>query len=359
MKEPERGDGLREQESSDNRVALTVLFTMAVFAVLFITMSISGLLVLMMARFGMLFPMRASGISMVVYVMLASSLVVGTTLSAVFSRIPLRPMNTLITGLNRLADGKYDTRIRLGRHRISRELSDSFNKLAGELNNTEMLRGDFVNNFSHEFKTPIVSIRGFARLLRKGGLTEAQRNEYLDIIVDESTRLADMATNVLNLTKVENQSILTDVTTYNLSEQLRASILLLEKKWTRKRLNLVADFAEHQITANEELLKQVWINLLDNAIKFSPEDGELGVAVLEGSGALTVRITNHGPAIPPETQQRMFDKFWQEDSSHKSEGNGIGLSLVRRVVALHKGRIAVESDERATTFQVTLPVRAA
>ena len=336
------------------RAALTAALTVYVFVTLLTTMALSSFIVLAMAQRGLLH-MRAPMLVTPLLAIAISSVMVGTAVGAAVSRVPLRPLNTLIDGMNRLAAGRYDTRIELGQSRMGRELSDSFNTMAAELGNTEVLRGDFVNNFSHEFKTPIVSIRGFAKLLRKGGLTEAQQQEYLDIIVEESTRLADMATNVLNLTKVENQGILTDVTRFNLSEQLRGCVLLLEKKWARKRLTLAADFAEHDVTANEELLKQVWINLLDNAVKFSPEGGELAVTIAETPSNVTVRITNHGPAIPPEAQKRIFDKFWQGDPSHAAEGNGVGLSVVKRVVELHQGAIAVESDATATTFAVTLP----
>lgn len=131
-----------------------------------------------------------------------------------------------------------------------------------------MLRSDFINNFSHEFKTPIVSIAGFAKLLRRGNLTDEQKEEYLEVIEEESLRLSAMANNVLNLTRVENQTILTEVTRFNLSEQIRGAVLLLAEKWTPKNLYMDMQFGEHMICANEELLKQVWINLLDNAIKF-------------------------------------------------------------------------------------------
>ena len=235
------------------------------------------------------------------------------------------------------------------------QISDGFNKMAQELQNTEMLRSDFINNFSHEFKTPIVSIAGFAKLLKRGNLTQRQREEYLDIIEEESMRLSDMATNVLNLTKVENQTILTGQSTFNLSEQLRASILLLERKWSKKNLQWQLEFGEYRITANEELLKQVWINLLDNAIKFSPEGGTIAVRITEQGGTLAVSVRNAGAAIPQPEQEKIFRKFYQADESHSSEGNGIGLAIVKRVTELHRGTVVVRSGNDETTFTVTLP----
>ena len=226
-----------------------------------------------------------------------------------------------------------------------------------ELSCTEMLRSDFINNFSHEFKTPIVSIAGFAKLLRRGNLTDEQKEEYLEVIEEESLRLSAMANNVLNLTRVENQTILTEVTRFNLSEQIRGAVLLLAEKWTPKNLYMDMQFGEHMICANEELLKQVWINLLDNAIKYSPNYGEIGVRISEGAETLAVTVTNYGPDIPKDKLNKIWGKFYQADESHSSEGNGIGLAVVKQVVQLHGGTATVDSGNGSTAFTVELPKR--
>ena len=169
--------------------------------------------------------------------------------------------------------------------------------------------------------------------------------------------MAAMATNVMNLTKVENQTILTDLTTFNLSEQIRACVLLLEEKWSRKELDLDLEFPEYTICANEELLKQVWINLLDNAIKYSPSYGEIGVRITEGAEMLAVTVTNYGPDIPKDKLNKIWGKFYQADESHSSEGNGIGLAVVKQVVQLHGGTATVDSGNGSTGFTVELPKR--
>ena len=174
-------------------------------------------------------------------------------------------------------------------------------------------------------------------------------------------RLSYMATNSLNLTKIENQSILTEVTSFNLSEQLRSSILLLERDWTKKNIQLDLRFDEYTIEGNEEMLKQIWINLLDNAIKFSDFGGTITVdidvtpAAKGESDIISVSITNYGTEIPLEKQDKLFHKFYQADESHASAGNGIGLAIVKLITELHEGRVFVNSNNGQTTFIVELP----
>lgn len=164
-----------------------------------------------------------------------------------------------------------------------------------------------------------------------------------------------MATNVLNLTKVENQTILTDITRFNLSEQLRSCLLILEKKWGKKELELSADFDEFLILANENLLKQVWLNLLDNAVKFTPEHGKVSVRIQASASGLTVSIQNSGPEISQKDQKYIFNKFYQGDTSRSSEGTGTGLAIAKKIVDLHGGKIYVQSNPAETTFFVEFP----
>ena len=160
---------------------------------------------------------------------------------------------------------------------------------------------------------------------------------------------------MLSLTHIENKNILTGVTEINLSEQIRSAALILAEKWTKKELELDMEFGEFIIAANPELLKQVWINLLDNAVKFAPEHGRVGVAITDLGLSLRVSVSNTGKTIPPESLARIFNRFYQADESHSSEGNGIGLSIVKKVVELHSGRIGVASADGVTTFTVELP----
>ena len=308
-----------------------------------------------------LFHFSHTGHSGLIFILLEfalASIFVGTLVSFVVGRISLRPLDRLISGMNRLAGGDYSVRLYFGERKIGKMLADSFNKMAEELDNTELLRSDFVNNFSHEFKTPIVSIYGFAKMLRRGHPDEEQTREYLTIIEQESGRLAEMATNVLNMTKVENQNILTNVTEYNLSEQIRRSVLLLEKKWSRKELEIACDFNEHQIFANEEMMKQIWLNLLDNAIKYSGDSPHIQITAEERNGSVIIRITDNGIGIEEEHLAHIFDKFYRVSNSKRPpvRGYGIGLFYVKTMIHMHNGTIRVESQPgKGSCFIITLP----
>ena len=290
----------------------------------------------------------------IIAVFILSGVLIGTIITAGISRLVLKPSWQLLSGVRRLAQGDFSVRIDLGGAYEMKELASNFNQLAQELENTEILRSDFINNFSHEFKTPIVSVKGLVELLKKNSLTVEKRVAYLRIIEEELDRVSDMATNILNLSKIENQTILTDVTEFNLSEQIRTCILLLEKKWSKKNIDFKLDFDEYNCFGNEDMLKQVWINLLDNAIKFSFDNSTVSVDIEETDTDLTVKITNSGETIPEEEFKNIFNKFYQKDKKALSEGNGIGLYIVSHVVKLHKGTVQVQSKDSLTTFTVTL-----
>lgn len=280
---------------------------------------------------------------------------IGASLSLLANKLILRPYNNLLDGMEKLAGGKYDARMSRGRINALKPMADSFNELAEELDNTEILRTNFVNNFSHEFKTPIMSIKGLISLMKSGKVSREKEREYLLIIEEEIDRLSMMTTNILSLSKIENQSILIDRCEYNLSEQIRTCVLLEEKKWREKALQLSLDFDEYKIVATEDLLKQVWINLIDNAIKFSSRGGYLEITVSDLGEELEVSVSNSGAPISEEELSKIWNKFYQIDRVHSKSGNGIGLSIVKSIVELHSGSVRARSKEGKNTFTVTLP----
>ena len=343
------------------RLSLTLLFAGLIFCVLMCTVVLGGVILFLLFQSGLLSGQERDFINgpLIIWLMIFFSLAMGAVFSFYFSRYVMRPVGRLVDGMMRLASGDFRTRISfaapLGRHPTVLELSDSFNTMAAELQQTEMLRSDFINNFSHEFKTPIVSIAGFAKLLKRGNLSEEKTAEYLDVIEKESMRLSQMATNVLSLTKVENVTILTDIVRFNLSEQLRTCMLMLEDRWSRKSLEISVPDEEFFVEGNKEMMNQVWINLLDNAIKFSYEGGRIGAHVKKKPDRLEVSVTNTGDPIPEENMDKIFNKFYQTDESHAAEGNGVGLAVVKKIVDLHDGDIRVRCADGVTTFTVILP----
>ncbi len=287
------------------------------------------------------------------------SLIVGGVM-AILRALILNPILRMVDDMKRLAAGDFSVRTPEGgklRPRELKEFAAAFNAAAEELGGTELLRKDFVNNFSHEFKTPITSLGGFADLLLEDEeMDPAERREYLQIISEEAHRLADLANNVLALGRVETQTILTGVTEFDLAEQLRQVILLMEQKWRSKEIDIQFDGEELMCSGNEAQLKEVWVNLLDNAVKFSPPGGTVELTLKQEGNSLTAAIRDEGPGMDENVQAHIFDQFYQGDVSHRTQGNGLGLTIVRRIVTLHGGDVRVESTpENGSVFTVRLP----
>lgn len=277
-------------------------------------------------------------------------------LSALFSKQIAKPLNDMIRATKSISRGDYSVRVEeTGRGEI-RELLHSFNQMTAELGGTEMMRTDFINTFSHEFKTPIVSIRGFARRLQRENLTGAQRAEYLEYIVRQSERLSELSANILLLCRYENQQMIGTQETYELDEQIRRCILLLENQWEAKNIQFDIRLSPLNYKGNEEMLDHVWLNMIGNAIKFSPDGGSVKVLAASQGDWLYVDIADEGEGMSPGEIEHMFDKFYQGNRGRALGGNGLGLPLAKRIVDLCGGRIEAESTEgKGTTFHILLP----
>ncbi len=290
------------------------------------------------------------------FIFSGSSILIGVALALVLTRMLLKPINTLADGIHKLSVGDFSARIEPDKYNSLKKLAANFNTLAEELEKTEILRNDFVNEFSHELKTPIVSISGLISLLKSENLTEEKRQSYLAIMEEEAHRLTEMTSNALYLSKLETQTILTNKKKFNVSEQIRDSFLLLERKWSQKELIPDIEIEEFSISANEDMMKQVWVNLIDNAIKFSDKGREIQITAESMYDHLYVSIENYGPAIPESDYEAIFNKFYQCDKSRSTEGNGIGLSIVKHIITLHGGEVMASSRGGKTTFTVVLPM---
>lgn len=277
----------------------------------------------------------------------AVCILVAISMVVMIRKVFIRPIREIIKAMGALAQGEFGTRVDFSEARyIPAEINafaDSFNKTAGELDGTELLRKDFINNFSHEFKTPIVSINGFADLLLEEGIPQEDQKEYLRIIRDESRRLTELSENILMLNRIESQTILTGKTEFRLDEQIRQCVLVTQQKWKDKELDFHVELEAADIFGNEALLKEVWINLLDNAAKFSPEGEVISVIMNRQDPAVTVSVTDHGPGMDEKTADHCFDQFFQGDSSHRIKGNGLGLAMVKKIINLHEGSISIDT----------------
>lgn len=236
------------------------------------------------------------------------------------------------------------------------QVIDAVNRMVKELAGTETLRTDFIANVSHELKTPLAVMGNYAALLRQPGLSEQERREYASAIEQSARRLAQLITNILKLNKLENQQIFPKTEEFDLGEQLYESLLQFEELWEQKELNIETDIEENiRIRSDRELLSLVWNNLISNAVKFTPEGGTVSVSLKAVTDSVVVCVRDTGCGMKPETGKHIFEKFYQGDTSHSTQGNGLGLALVKRVVDILGGEIGVRSIYgEGSTFTVKI-----
>lgn len=346
--------------------------TIFVFAILVVSALMTGVLVFLLRIFlpehyahFLLRPFLSIGLS------LAVSAAIGSVLSLFFTKHFMKPLSELMAATKAVAAGDYSVRVYTNKmlvdfeeyHSPVNEFEDfveSFNKMAESLGSVEMLRSDFINTISHEFKTPVVSIRGFAKLLQNPDLTEEQRKLYTDTIIQQSLLLSTMSSNILLLSQYENAQSIPDKETYSLDEQLRNVISLQSKDWLDKNITLEGQLDSVTYFGNPDIMAHVWSNLLSNAIKFTPENGSIHISLSRAGDSAIVRFRDSGIGMDSETLSHIYEKFYQADSSRRSTGNGLGLAIASRIVTLCRGTIEVSSAPGdGTEFIVTLPLEKA
>lgn len=232
-----------------------------------------------------------------------------------------------------------------------------FNKMVEELGSIETLKTDFVSNVSHEMKTPVAVIKNYAQLLRTGKASEEKRQEYIKGIEEAAAKLSSLISNILRLNKLEHQRIMPEAEVYDVCRQLCESVFLFEDALEEKGIELEADIEDMaMIAADTNLMELVWNNLLSNAVKFTERGGCVTIRQTSDERHVRVSVSDTGCGIAKESINHIFDKFYQGETSHSMEGNGLGLALVKRVLELMDGEIQITSEEgRGSTFLVTLP----
>ncbi len=283
-------------------------------------------------------------------------LLVGILLTGVLSQSFFAPIKKLRKAMDAVGAGDFG--VRLEEKSSSKEIMElytGFNLMAHELQTTEILQTDFVSNVSHEFKTPINAIEGYSMLLQNDENLDPDQRKYVQKILFNTARLSGLVGSILLLSKLENQQIPTNRVSYRLDEQIRQSIVALEEAWDPKNIEFDVDLENLEYIGNEAMMHHVWDNIIGNAIKFSPRGGLIRIRLWREGDGIVCTVDDRGPGLTEEAQRHLFDKFYQTDSSHRQEGNGLGLALVKRILTMEDGTVLAENLESGgCRFEVEL-----
>ena len=341
-----------KEQLSPMRRKISAMLTLQTFFVVLIVMVIATAIALM-------YRVAITDMHMIgVLSMLVPIVVLVTLVNFLFTRFIYRYLDKISYAMQKVADGDYTVRLDAEKDQPFRELYRNFNTMAEELGGVEMLKNDFINGYAHELRTPITSINGFAEMLLNddGTLSREEKRSYLEIIASESRRLADLAGNSLLMSRLDTQKIIPDKKPFSLDEQLRRCSILLSGQWTGKDLDMTMDLDEAVYVGDYDLMQHLWINLLTNAVKYTPNGGSITVTLKNEEKFIAVSVADTGKGIPPEDRERIFDKYYQTDKSHSKRGLGLGLAICKRIVQLCNGTLEVESEVGVgSTFTVRLP----
>ena len=347
MNTRERFENVRQKQRNrfSLRTRLTALVTIEMLVCVLIAYGVDQL-------FNQVFPWTVP----LEFELVGVCLLVGILVTGQLSKYFFNPIKKLRGAMDKVAEGDFS--VRLEEKSSSKEILEiytGFNLMAHELSSTEILQTDFVSNVSHEFKTPINAIEGYSTLLQDGENLSEDQKEYVDKILLNTQRLSSLVGSILLLSKLENQQIPTNQIEYRLDEQIRQSVVALESAWSQKDIELDVDLDRVSYLGNEQMMRHVWDNLISNAVKFSPQGGKVKLCLTQKARKLTFTVEDQGPGLSEEAQKHIFDKFYQGDSSHKQEGNGLGLALVKRILTIEKGQITAENiPDGGCRFTVTL-----
>lgn len=335
--------------------------SVAGYAILFVTIAvIITVAIMVFDAVSQKFGGDKAVLSVVMLITIAFLALVCTVIDAVRRKITVdRPVERILEATQRIAAGDFSVRLQIS-HSYRRYdeydlIAENINRMAGELSRTEVVHNDFISNVSHELKTPISILRSYAMAMRNENLDPAVRSRYAQVLVSASDRLSALVTNILKLNKLENQELSPQYETIRLDEMLAQSLLQFEEKIDEKGLELDCDLKEVYVKSDPNFLEIVWNNLISNAVKFTETGGKIKVTLGAENGQAVVKISDTGCGISRETGMHIFDKFYQGETSHAQEGNGLGLALVKKVIDILGGEISVESEVgKGSVFMVKL-----
>jgi signal transduction histidine kinase len=291
-------------------------------------------------------------------IQLITILLVGIVLFAYVSTIIIKPIKRLSTAMKVVGQGEYNVQVEHATNDEIGLLTKNFNQMTKELNKIETMRQEFIASVSHEIQSPLTSIRGFSAALKADIVSEDKKIQYLTIIEKESTRLSQLSSNLLKLASLDSEHQTLTLQQYRLDEQIRHVVMALEPQWTKKNIEIDLDLSNVQMEADKDLLEQVWLNLVTNAIKYTPENGLVKISIHQKNEEIDVKIKDNGIGIAEEDQKYIFESFYKVDKSRTLKGSGLGLAITKKIVRLHEGAIRVESKkEQGSIFTVTLPIQ--
>ena len=328
----------------------TMLMKLTIFVLIHILSISISLLIVGYFIFEFSIPIRAR---FPFIITLFSSIITSTVVIALSGKEFIRPIVALNEAIKEVMFGNYTVKINENQ-RITEiaDMAKNFNKMVKELSAVEMLGNNFISNVSHEIKT----IEGYSTLLQDENLTHEEHHFYTQIIIDSTKQLSNMTNNILKLSKLENQELVFNKTNFKLDEQIREALLILESQWTYKNINLCLELQPTIYYGNEDLLMHVWLNIFENAIKFTNDNGNITVE-LDTSNDITIKIIDDGIGMSKETCNHVFEKFYQGDKTRNVVGNGLGLSLAKKIIDLCNGNIEIKSElNKGSTFIVKLPI---
>lgn len=345
---------MRRFRSTLTFAVITLVLVTSFLSILFAILTVNGRFLEREETRHMMFGLAAGDVFLILL------LVTGITAGFVFvMRSMIRPIVDLEHAVSKIKAGDYNVKIKVNsRSEEIKELLENFNLMVEQLKSNEYLHKDFSSNISHEFKTPLAIIKGYADLLEEGNLTEEEQKNYAKYISRESKRLSVLTTNLLRISSLDNDKVHGKTTQFSLDEQIRQTVLSMESKWVEKDIEIDLDLRAINFTGEEELLNQVWFNLLDNAIKFTEHAGKVTVTAKKGIETVTVIVSDTGIGMDRVTLSHIYEQFYRGDTENRSEGNGLGLPLVQRIISLHGGEIKAESMVGfGTSFIITLPIK--
>ncbi|MBY0061699.1 MULTISPECIES: sensor histidine kinase [Priestia] len=291
-------------------------------------------------------------------IQLITILLVGIVLFAYVSTIIIKPIKRLSTAMKVVGKGEYNVQVEHAANDEIGLLTKNFNQMTKELNKIETMRQEFIASVSHEIQSPLTSIRGFSAALKDDIVSEDKKIQYLTIIEKESTRLSQLSSNLLKLASLDSEHQTLMLQQYRLDEQIRHVVMALEPQWIKKNIEIDLDLSNVQIEADKDLLEQVWLNLVTNAIKYTPEHGFVTISISLKDEKIEVKVKDNGIGIAEEDQKYIFESFYKVDKSRTLKGSGLGLAITKKIVRLHEGSIHVESkSDQGSTFTVTLPIQ--